>query len=489
MAERKKTFDEDLFHRKPYAEFLKNLILNSDFYHRDDDVKAYTIAIDSPWGTGKSVFLEKFESLLETECKDALRVVHYNAWKNDFWNNAFEPFAEAVFSDPLFAAPLGDQKSEQAIKKIGSAAKHLVLAFAKKGLENYFDADQMTKAAEAASGAVGAYTSNESNAISPAYSSFKQNLKDMQEGMRAVLETLNGGKLVIVIDELDRCRPTFAVETLEIVKHIMDVENVVYIFALDVKQLGAAIRQVYGADTDATGYLMRFFSYYSRMPEASNKSMIIGIVQKFFADGKAMEGDSNKLIDNMTTVSEALDLSARDLETIGKVYSMMLVSFLLKYRNSRAYLLYWFLLCTKYKDPVLFNAWIGDKERTIRFPYEDGSRRKMPEQVTEAVQKIDEAELIGNLKLFVRENSEIEDFQGEERGLSFADKANNGKIIVCYTPNSQFDVRGQCSLSVKGDLSGVLFYRDLLKKDKINGYTLKQYYSKQMEMFDILKDK
>lgn len=121
MPGTKRTFEnnDDLFHRKPYAEFLKNLILKCDNYHRDDDVKAYTIALDSPWGTGKSVFLEKFESMLEQDCKDQLCVVHYNAWENDFWDNAFEPFANAVFSHPLFASPLADQTETSAGKNLG----------------------------------------------------------------------------------------------------------------------------------------------------------------------------------------------------------------------------------------------------------------------------------------------------------------------------------------------------------------------------------
>ena len=203
--------------------------MDSDFYHREDDVQAYTIAIDSPWGTGKSVFLEKFESMLETDSLDQIRVVHYNAWKNDFWNNAFEPFADAVFSHPLFASSLGEQTSERSIKSLGNAVKHVALAFGKKRLENYFDVEQMAKAGESLAGFVGTYTSNDPNAISPEYSAYKQNLNDMQDAMEAVLkEAIPTGKLVIIIDELDRCRPTFAIDTLEIVKHVKDVPNVVY---------------------------------------------------------------------------------------------------------------------------------------------------------------------------------------------------------------------------------------------------------------------
>lgn len=59
--------DDDLFDRKPYAEFLAHLVISCDLYRRNDDSQSYTIALDSPWGTGKSTFLKKFESLLEKQ--------------------------------------------------------------------------------------------------------------------------------------------------------------------------------------------------------------------------------------------------------------------------------------------------------------------------------------------------------------------------------------------------------------------------------------
>ncbi|WP_303925266.1 P-loop NTPase fold protein [Subdoligranulum variabile] len=147
MADKKKrTFDDDdLFKRKPYAVFLKNLILKCDDYHRDDDVKAYTIAMDSSWGTGKSVFLEKFESMLEQRCSDTICVVHYNAWKSDFWSNAFEPFAEALFSSECFAKLLIDQSEGKSTKKFISACKDFGIAFLKGQLEKQVDIDRLEK--------------------------------------------------------------------------------------------------------------------------------------------------------------------------------------------------------------------------------------------------------------------------------------------------------------------------------------------------------
>lgn len=494
MAETKRTFEQDdLFDRKPYADFLERLILNSGSYHRDDDVQAYTIAIDSPWGTGKSVFLEKFENMLEADCPDQIRVVHYNAWKNDFWDNAFEPFADAIFSHPLFASSLGEQTTDRSIKSLGNAVKHVALAFGKKRLENYLDIEQMAKAGESLAGFVGTYTSSDPNAISPEYSAYKKNLKDMQEAIEAALqEAIPTGKLVIIIDELDRCRPTFAIETLEIVKHIMDVKDVVYIFSLDVRQLGAAIKQVYGADTDATGYLMRFFSYYSRMPVVINKKIIETMVkwETFeIRDGTYEDKKEylNRFLGYMTEVADALALSARDLETVGKVYGLMSKAFLSSYKNSCAYLLYWFLLCAKYKNPVLFDNWIQDSTGRIHYPVPEQSVKKIPQKIIEAIQKIDEPLIIGNLSFSVREDS-CNDVDKEEEKKFMIQPENKGKIPLIEFPSVLPINRRGYYFTESGDLSGVLFYKDLLNWKNIVSYTLKQYIFNQLEMFNFIPE-
>lgn len=505
MAETKRSFEQDdLFNRKPYAEFLKKLILNSDSYHRDDDVQAYTIAIDSPWGTGKSVFLEMFENMLETECQEQVRIVHYNAWKNDFWNNAFEPFADAIFTSEWFCNALQDDVNEQSAKKFLGAAKNVMLSFVKKKMEDNCDAELLEKAIEDFAKGLKVATTNNVSFLSKSYLDYVASLKQMQDAMDDVLaNTLPGGKLVIVIDELDRCRPTFAIETLEIVKHIMDVQNVVYIFALDVRQLGAAIKQIYGSDTDATGYLMRLFSYYSRMPEPLNRNMIKLVAENLFnniadvreeADEKERMKQNRKFLDNMTSVSEALELSARDLETIGKVYDMMKKSFLIAYQNSRAYLLYWFLLCAKYKNPILFDSWL---KGNITYPFSEQRIDIWPDRIIDAVQEINDKECIGERDFSVHENSEEDNEQDEVTYIVDGDEAVteeirlyirsdiHGKLLIYDSPYPTMDDQPY-HLDVKGDVSGVLFYGDLIHWADISRLTLKQYFAKRMEMFEFL---
>ena len=81
-------------------------------------------------------------------------------------------------------------------------------------------------------------------------------------------------KIVVVIDELDRCRPDFAIKTLEIAKHIFDIENLVFIISLDMEQLGYSLKTVYGQEMDTSGYLYRFFDYVSNMPKYNEAGYI-----------------------------------------------------------------------------------------------------------------------------------------------------------------------------------------------------------------------
>lgn len=479
--EKKRTFDDDdLFQRKSYAEFLKNLILNCGNYHRDDDIKAYTIALDSPWGTGKSVFLEKFESMLAQKCSDTICVVHYNAWKSDFWSNAFEPFVEALFSSECFARLLLDQSEGKASQKFISACKDFGIAFLKGQLEKQVDVDRLEKSIQGFKSAFDVAVEQKSDAITDNYKTYTKHLKDLQNAMEGFLsEALPDGKLLIVIDELDRCKPTFAIETLEIVKHIMDVPNVVYMFSLDVKQLGAAVKQVYGPDTDATGYLMRFFSYYSRLPEASTTAMIGRLI------------DSTKNIDEKELIKEDLlsiapkfQLSPRDIETIGKVYQLMMNNFLSSYKNRQAYLLYWTLLCWKYKKPSSFANLSKGSVSELLHDFLFSNNRQKNLCVRTALEIVQQNK---PLKSYEFSRLSIDSTSIDSRRIIHKIEPDNGvnriKIVWKHGEYSSFS---DTDFSKDLSLSGILFTEDLLHWDKIKDLTPGQFLFRQMEMFNFL---
>ncbi len=72
---------------------------------------------------------------------------------------------------------------------------------------------------------------------------------------------------IILVDELDRCMPIYAVRFLEMVKHFFNTENTVFVMAIDKNQLLGIIKKVYGEFFDAEHYLLRFFDFNLQLPQ------------------------------------------------------------------------------------------------------------------------------------------------------------------------------------------------------------------------------
>ena len=88
------------------------------------------------------------------------------------------------------------------------------------------------------------------------------------ETLKACLKELAADKpIILFIDELDRCRPDYAVDMLEVIKHVFDVENVKVVLVTNTKQLRAAINHRYGMEVDAHKYLDKFLKYSFALPE------------------------------------------------------------------------------------------------------------------------------------------------------------------------------------------------------------------------------
>ena len=84
----------------------------------------------------------------------------------------------------------------------------------------------------------------------------------LRDDIREFLHNLipeNGNRLVIFVDELDRCRPDFAVKLLERIKHYFTDEQITFVFSVNIEELVKTIQCFYGEKFDANRYLGRFF--------------------------------------------------------------------------------------------------------------------------------------------------------------------------------------------------------------------------------------
>lgn len=78
-------------------------------------------------------------------------------------------------------------------------------------------------------------------------------------------------KLVIFIDELDRCKPSYALEMLERIKHYFDDDRIIFIVSVNKEQLTHTISNYYGNGFDSTGYLNKFFDINAYVPPVESK--------------------------------------------------------------------------------------------------------------------------------------------------------------------------------------------------------------------------
>lgn len=244
-------------------EFVKQFITIFDGLEGSD--RNWTIAINGKWGSGKSFVLEIIEKELQTENL----VLHYNAWENDFYA---EPLIAMLSS---FADEINKLlKTENIIKGI---TKEILNAVAKTfcniagNLTKYLTGINIVKLVQDAAGKV-KKVKNE-NEISKNFDEnaiLRKAIIELREGFLSISSKI---KLVVVVDELDRCLPEYAIKVLERLHHVFDgLQNSVTILAVDKEQLNNTVEKIYGTKENekiANFYLNKFINFEIKLPDTN----------------------------------------------------------------------------------------------------------------------------------------------------------------------------------------------------------------------------
>lgn len=260
------TWANDKLNRKPYADRLTTLIKNTE--------GPYVIGLTSPWGSGKTFFLQAWHNQLVDEGKFC---IYFNAWEKDasgdplcnmiaVVQNSVEDLKERLHDDHPFKKMLTKcyvklkdiiKATPQALKMIGNSC---------------------TMAGDTQTGAqlrAAAETVDMVSAISSFFTSqkgFKDKLADFS---KATSQASNGFPLFIIVDELDRCRPSYAIDILESIKHLFNVPHVVFLLAVDSTQLLQQVEHTFGLKPcnelgnirdPRQEYIEKFFDIYYSLP-------------------------------------------------------------------------------------------------------------------------------------------------------------------------------------------------------------------------------
>ena len=251
-------FENDRLDRQTSAEVLTQLV--------GTIVGPCVLAIDAPWGMGKTTFLNMWEALL---VEQRFCVVKFNAWETDFADDPFLAVVEEMRSALQKHHKGGDgSKLHDAVLGVLQSTGPAVIKAAAASMLGPV-AGALTDAA------LKALASKSLSQFGEAKAAIHEFHLALEQTTKALTENgLAAGPLVVIIDELDRCRPPYAVELLEVLKHLFSVDGVVFVLAVNRDQLGHSVRALYGADFNATVYLRRFIDIDFRLPDADRENFI-----------------------------------------------------------------------------------------------------------------------------------------------------------------------------------------------------------------------
>ena len=159
---------------------------------------------------------------------------------------------------------------------------------------------------------------------------FEQILKSFsteKERILAAKEIINivrGEKeLIIIIDELDRCRPDFALKMLESIKHLFATENCKFVLVMNKESMASSVEHLYGLkDEAAKRYLSKYIKKDFLLPSAIDTNrQKISCTKVYFYDqlNKDCEKtwNGNPLLDELITrIIEVHKIQLREIEKL-----------------------------------------------------------------------------------------------------------------------------------------------------------------------------
>lgn len=209
------------------------------------------LAIDGAWGSGKTVFVKQLLMLSDDTIQDyghntldeaainllrkKQKTFYFNAWEYDYLGDALSAMLLKLIADDDESLNTASIKKALSMVSMSAGLKNLT--------HDFIDIDNKTRKSD-----------------------LVKAVKDQvnrHDAVNEFIDKLKGDyeRLIFVIDELDRCRPSFAVELLEVVKHYFMRDDVTFIITTNVNQLSHTIKRYYGSDFDGYAYLNKFFDF------------------------------------------------------------------------------------------------------------------------------------------------------------------------------------------------------------------------------------
>jgi hypothetical protein len=259
-----KTYDTDALNRKDFGDLLYGL-LRSEFILADE---SFVVALTGGFGAGKSHFLEMWEHEIRSE-KDGPLVVHINAWESDHSGEPVLAIVSAISIQLENAKP----KPQQAISTLKSAAGRIVrggISLTKDMAMGYLEAKTGVELDSAWVAIKEDHCNNNLGksalTIFEHYEARSKAINDLKNSLKALMADSEELRIILVVDELDRCRPTYAIDFLESLKHLFNIKGLAVLLAVDWNQISCTAEALFGSNLNTNEYFRKFVTRKVALP-------------------------------------------------------------------------------------------------------------------------------------------------------------------------------------------------------------------------------
>ncbi len=320
-------FDEqDLLQRKRLGDAL------SDLLNRIDD--PFVIAVDGKWGTGKTYFLKRWVGAhARREDGKAAAVVYFDAFAHDGLGDPLPALVSAL-EERISQTRADDSAAERekSIREMKEAAFRLAKPLARAALVaagagtvlSAADEIANAKSEEAADCFDGFWEAEKGRRLA------MEQFRNAVESLAALADGVDtGSTVVVVVDELDRCRPDYALEVLEVIKHFFTVPRLHFVLGVNLTALEDMVCARYGSGIDAHAYLAKFIQVTLNLPDEihdtnQQKQAVLLYLDHLVGDMGIPQHIAEPLREQVKIVSRSNPVSLRDVE--GIVSSLSLAS-------------------------------------------------------------------------------------------------------------------------------------------------------------------
>lgn len=333
--------DDDYFNRIVLSSNLTNLFATTE--------DSLVLTINANWGEGKTTFIK----LWERELRDDERFIpiYYDAFENDFASDTF--ISIAVTIQKAIKEQVSDEVSEELLQDYKEAAVGLGVELSKMAFktavnistgvslntDSFWDKvfDKYKKLKENRDKIQSRGDREFIDNKYDAYFKKEERIECFQNKLKDLIYSEDGQerRIIFFIDELDRCRPRFAIEVLEKIKHLFDVEGVNFVLAINRDQLVEIIINAYGVgQEDAFIYLQKFVHIETNLPsfvdlrttgnDANLGDFLENLVDEF--DIPSQQIDLNGFFEMLKRISSRIDITPRSVERILTLFTISMTS-------------------------------------------------------------------------------------------------------------------------------------------------------------------